>query len=298
MKTERLDPLDDYLLHGRAGPEIEARLRDDPSAAGELVLSAAMDAHLSHYFRVVEPAMHWPVHRVARRSPVFQIAAAILVGLFVGIPLYLMLSPRIALPSLSSSRRPAPLPMESAPASVVRPPEPERPPDIPAAAWIASVSGTVTRESDAATLVSGAAVYAGDRIRIAANGGAVFRLPDGSTLSLDSGSEARFLGGDRDEIALERGALQANIKARAPDRRFQVRTPQARIAVLGTSFRVEVTAAETQVAVSSGAVEFIAASGSDSTLLTAGQRAATEGRTIRRIQGPRWQWRLQPATNT
>jgi len=184
-----------------------------------------------------------------------------------------------------------------APAVVEAPvPASDPEPSIPLAARIVSVAGSVTRESDGAMLAAGAAVYAGDRLRIAVDGGAVFRLSDDSSLALYSGADIRFHGGDHDAVEIQHGILQANIVSRAPDRWFHVQTPQAQIVVRGTSFQVDVTAARTQVQVHNGRVELATAAGTDRRILAAGQRAVIEGRTIRLPPSPQWQWRLAPAT--
>ena len=85
MKSPDLHPVDDYLLHGRAVPELDARLRDDPKAREELVAGAALDAALSHYFSVIEPSMRAPKPASYPTSNPLRIAALLLLGLGIAL---------------------------------------------------------------------------------------------------------------------------------------------------------------------------------------------------------------------
>ncbi len=96
-------------------------------------------------------------------------------------------------------------------------------------------------------LKPGAAITAGDTVRTGKDGYVTIRLADGSTLSLQPGSEMQVESVKKSPLAnapeakflLKSGRVEAAVQKRQPGgARFEVRTPIAVAAVRGTKFRV------------------------------------------------------------
>lgn len=135
-------------------------------------------------------------------------------------------------------------------------------------------------DGSARALTPGAMLDEGTRLATGDDGYLTLRLPDGSTLRVQAGSEAdlqqtRRLGDGslRATLRLIAGRIEAavtQITGGAP--RFEVKTPQAALAVRGTEFRVGVDrgAGITRGEVLTGSVALAGASGGAGTVLNAG----------------------------
>ncbi|MFM7071214.1 MAG: FecR domain-containing protein [Planctomycetota bacterium] len=113
-----------------------------------------------------------------------------------------------------------------------------------------------TRETKIAT---GQLFVAGDTIRIGESSSAEVVLADGSRFILRSGTMLRFpkpSGGERGELALNRGGVEVTASKQAPTNPLAITTPAARLTVLGTQFRLYAGAEDSRVELIEGKVRF------------------------------------------
>jgi hypothetical protein len=90
---------------------------------------------------------------------------------------------------------------------------------------------------------NGQALWPGNRVRALPHGHAVLSFASGSQVTLDEDTEVQLVeAADSQVLALEHGAVRAEVKRLAATRRFVVRTEDAEIEVHGTSFRVAIAA--------------------------------------------------------
>jgi ferric-dicitrate binding protein FerR (iron transport regulator) len=79
----------------------------------------------------------------------------------------------------------------------------------------------------------------GGRVRALPNGHALLAFATGTRVSVEPGGDVTLVeNGAAQVVALERGAMRADVAKLAPGRRFLVRTADTEVEVHGTSFRV------------------------------------------------------------
>lgn len=117
------------------------------------------------------------------------------------------------------------------------------------------------------------ALFAGDRIRVAAGGGSAELAIDGSSLVLAGGADLRLDGPAGGLLAA--GGLRAEVAPLPPDRVLAIATPQATATVLGTIFSLAVADGRTRLEVARGRVRLANANG----VVEAGAGDAAEAET-------------------
>lgn len=152
------------------------------------------------------------------------------------------------------------------------------------------VKGTTSRDASASVLALGAALGEGASVITGKDGYATLKLPDGSTVRVQSGTEMQV---ERIRTYPEAGILESAMRVIAgrmeslvqkfrPEEKKQtrhgVKTPLANLAVRGTEFRVtmDTQSGDTRGEVLEGAVAMVAEGGTSSKRLEAGFGAVVE----------------------
>jgi hypothetical protein len=147
------------------------------------------------------------------------------------------------------------------------------PPGVRAA--VASIDGKayLVSNSGERSLLPGAQLYEGDRLRTAGDSHVVLRLSDGSAVEVNQRSSLQVAARGRNmTVSLDGGALIVNAAVRKSGHLY-VRTPDCRVAVQGTVFAVNSGIKGSRVAVLQGTVH-VAHAGINS-ILKPGEQIAT-----------------------
>ncbi|HYG76412.1 MAG TPA: FecR domain-containing protein [Planctomycetota bacterium] len=141
-------------------------------------------------------------------------------------------------------------------------------PDIPGPE-VASVTGIAHTEADR-DLRPGAILAEGALVRVQ-NGSITLKYPDGTLITLDRGTAARFSqASGAKAIELQSGSLNASVARQAQNRPLIVSTANASAIVVGTRLRLAFANSATELHVYEGTVKFQRKSDASSVLVNSG----------------------------
>ena len=132
-----------------------------------------------------------------------------------------------------------------------REPSPQKPTRVPTSKSVVAVMTVERVEGNVlvragvkkSVAAAGLAVLSGQDLEtVGPKSRAVLRCPDGTRLEIEPGTVLRVVGGAEGgkRLAVDRGALLADVSPQAKDRPMEVTTPHAKATVLGTALRIVV----------------------------------------------------------
>lgn len=211
--------------------------------------------------------------RIARRRRQRRATAWLAIGAAAGVALVAVTWVSVGVPGHAGGDAPTLLPAE---------------PPLPAA-LSATVTGTSTlaRAGVETPLADGAALQAGDRIRLQPPALVALRwLADGTRLVVaragDLTVEAVGDATHGKRLRLREGECEATVARQPPGAPLVITTPQGQATVVGTRFTVAVDASATHLQVDEGVVRLEGAQGRDALAVAAGERASVDAAGIHR----------------